>query len=261
MNKKYHFIAGLPRSGSTLLSALLKQNPKFHASITDPLATIVKGIIETSQEGPGMKYEVPIERRINTIRGTFEGFYQHIDKPVIFNTNRAWTLLTSQIDTIYTDSKFIICVRDIARIIDSFENIHRNNPMVKNTVSGSIGGTVYSRADSLMLEEGIVGFPLQGIKQAITGNEQSKLFIIEYNKLCQKPGLIFNALYNFLEEEPFEHDFNNIKSDWDEYDREIGVSMHKLKSRVEFIERKFIIPPDIIQKYSNMEVWRFNLES
>lgn len=256
MSKKFHFITGLPRSGSTLLSALLKQNPKFHASITDPLATIVKGIIETSQEGPGMKYEVPIERRINTIRGTFEGFYQHIDKPVIFNTNRAWTLLTSQIDKIYPDSKFIVCVRDIVRVIDSFETIHRNNPMIKNTVSGSIGGTVYSRTDALMLEDGIVGFPLLGIKQAITGNEQSKLFIVEYNNLCQMPDLILKALYNFLGEEPFQHDFNNIESDWDEYDREIGVPMHKLKPRIEFQERKFIIPPDIIQKYTNMEVWR-----
>lgn len=261
MSKKFHFITGLPRSGSTLLSALLKQNPKFHASITDPLATIVKGIIETSQDGPGLKYEVPIERRINTIHGTFEGFYRHINKSVIFNTNRAWTLLMSQVDKIYPESKFIICVRDIVRILDSFENIYRNNPLVKNTVSGSIGGTVYSRADALMIDEGIVGFPLQGIKQAITGNEQSKLFIIEYNNLCQMPDLILKALYNFLEEEPFEHNFNNIENDWEEYDREIGVPMHKLKPRVEFQERKLIIPPDLIQKYSNMEVWRLNLES
>ncbi|MBU0835751.1 MAG: sulfotransferase, partial [Gammaproteobacteria bacterium] len=27
----YHFISGLPRSGSTLLAALLRQNPRFHA--------------------------------------------------------------------------------------------------------------------------------------------------------------------------------------------------------------------------------------
>lgn len=257
MNKKFHFITGLPRSGSTLLSALLKQNPRFHASISDPLATMVKGIIETSQDGPGMKYEVPIERRINTVRSVFDGFYQHIEKPVVFNTNRAWTLLTAQMNAIHPDSKFIVCVRDIARILDSFETIHRNNPMVTNTVSGGMSGTVYSRAEALMTNEGIVGFPLLGIKQALTSNEQHKLFFIEYDKLCQMPGLIMNALYNFLEEEPFEHDFNNIESNWDDYDREIGVPMHKLKTRVQFQQRNFIIPPDIIQRYSNMEVWRF----
>ena len=52
MNKQYHFITGLPRSGSTLLVSILKQNPKFHASITDPLANLVKGVIEASQDSP-----------------------------------------------------------------------------------------------------------------------------------------------------------------------------------------------------------------
>ena len=27
---KLHFIAGLPRSGSTLLAGILRQNPRFH---------------------------------------------------------------------------------------------------------------------------------------------------------------------------------------------------------------------------------------
>lgn len=256
MNKKYHFITGLPRSGSTLLSAILKQNPKFHASISDSLATMVKGVIETSQDGPGMKYEVPLDRRVNTIQGLFDGFYKNTDRPIIFNTNRAWTLLTAQMNVIYPDSKFIVCVRDIARVIDSFETIHRNNPLVTNTVFGGIAGTVYSRAESLMTNEGIVGFPLLGIKQAITSNEQFKLFFIEYDNLCQRPDLIITSLYKFLDEPLFEHNFNDIRSDWDEYDREIGVPMHKLYTRVQYRPRKFIIPPDIVQKYSNMEVWR-----
>ena len=33
-----HFISGLPRSGSTLLSALLRQNPRFAAAMTSPVA-------------------------------------------------------------------------------------------------------------------------------------------------------------------------------------------------------------------------------
>lgn len=256
MNKKFHFITGLPRSGSTLLSAILKQNPKFHASITDPLATMVKGIIDTSQNGPGMKFEVPIQRRINIVHGTFDGFYKHIDKPVIFNTNRSWTLLTAQMDAIYPESKFIVCVRDVVRVIDSFETIHRNNPLVTNTVTGGTDGTVYSRAEALMTNEGVIGFPLLGIKQALTSNEQHKLFFIEYDQLCQQTDLVISALYNFLEEEHYAHDFNNIQSNWDEYDQEIGVPMHKLKTRVQYSPRNFIIPPDIVQRYLNMEVWR-----
>ena len=32
---KLHFISGLPRSGSTLLAGLLRQNPRFAAAIRD----------------------------------------------------------------------------------------------------------------------------------------------------------------------------------------------------------------------------------
>jgi sulfotransferase len=121
MEKTYHFITGLPRSGSTLLSSILKQNPRFHASITDPLATMVKGVIDSSNTGPGIRTEVPVTRRENIIRSLFEGYYKDVDKEVVFNTNRAWTLLTPQIDHVFPNSKFVVCVRDINWILDSFE--------------------------------------------------------------------------------------------------------------------------------------------
>lgn len=256
MTKKYHFITGLPRSGSTLLSAILKQNPRFHASITDPLATMTKGVIETSQSGPGIKYEVPISRRMNTVKAMFDGFYQEIEKEVIFNTNRAWTLLTPQLDVIFPSSRLIVCVRDIKWVLDSFESMHRKNPMSTNTVTGGLEGTVYSRMDALMTNEGIVGFPYIGIKQAITGSEKHKLMLIEYDQLCKNPKLIIKSLYAFINEPYFEHDFNNVEASWDKYDSEIGISLHKVRKTIEYKERKTILPPDLIMKYSNMEVWR-----
>jgi sulfotransferase len=257
MIKKYHFITGVPRSGSTLLSSILKQNPRFHASISDPLATITKGIIETSQEGPGMKHEVPEERRIDIVKGVFEGFYKRIDKEIIFNTNRSWTLLTPQIDAIFPNSKFLVCVRDINWILDSFEVAHRKYPLNTNTVTGGLAGTVYSRVESLMIENGMVGFPYLGIKQAITGNEKNKLMLIEYDDLCKDPKNIIKSIYNFIDEPYFNHDFDNVENSWDEYDSEIGIPLHKVNKKVQFLPRKTILPPDILQKYKNAEIWRF----
>ena len=256
--KKYHFITGLPRSGSTLLSSILRQNPRFHASITDPLATMTKGIIETSQQGPGMKSEVPVERRIATVKGMFDGFYSHIDREVIFNTNRAWSLLTPQVDKIFPESKFIICVRDINWIIDSFETAHRKNPLDTNTVFSN-DGNVYSRAESLMTETGIIGFPFVGIKQAITGNEKHKLMLIEYNDLCSNTESVIHSLYAFLDEPEFHHDFNNVEASWDEYDIEIGIPLHRVRRKVELVERKTILPPDLWNKFAKSEVWRYSV--
>jgi sulfotransferase len=256
MNKKYHFITGLPRSGSTLLSSILRQNPKFHASITDPLCTMVKGVIETSQDGPGMKYEVPVDRRKNLVKSLFEGYYQDVNKEVIFNTNRAWTLLTPQIDDIFPNSKFIVCVRDINWVLDSFETAHRKNPMSTNTVTGGLSGTVYSRINALMEDAGIVGFSYIGIKQAITSNEKHKLMFIEYDNLCKFPEQMLKSIYSFIDESYFPHNFDNVENSWDEYDSEIGIPLHTVRKKVEFKTRQFILPPDILNKYTNMEVWR-----
>ena len=256
MSKTYHFITGLPRSGSTLLVSILKQNPRFHASITDPLANLVKGVIEASQDSPGMKAEVPIQRIKNITKSLFDGYYQDVDKPVIFNTNRAWTFLTGVTNDLYPKSKHIVCVRDINWVLDSFELAHRRNPFSTNTVTGGLSGTVYSRAEMLMEDKGIIGFPYTGIKQSIMGTENHLLFILEYDQLTKNPKETIRALYNFIEEPQFEHDFDNVEASWDEYDQEIGIKLHEVRKKVEHRTRNFILPPDILNKYDKMEVWR-----
>ena len=42
--KKYYFIAGLHRSGATLLSSILNQNPRFYSGPLTPVLDIMKNI-------------------------------------------------------------------------------------------------------------------------------------------------------------------------------------------------------------------------
>jgi sulfotransferase len=257
MTKTYHMITGLPRSGSTLLTSILNQNPHFHSNITDPLADLVRGVIDNCQNGPGMRSMVPVQRRKNLVAHLFEGYYQDVDRPVIFNTNRAWTYLTHVIADIMPQSRMLVCVRDLQWVLDSFETAHRRNPFSSNTVTGGLAGSVYSRADALMAPDGVVGFPYTGVKQAITGPQKHMLMLIEYEQLCRNPEGVLRAVYNFIGQPYYEHDFLNVEARWDEYDAEIGVELHHVKKRVEFVPRPTILPPDIIKKYQNLEVWRY----
>ena len=257
MNKKYHFISGLPRSGSTLLSSILRQNPEFHASISDPVSGFVTAVINMSTMGPGMKSEVPIERRISTIKSMVNGYYEDVDKSVIFNTNRGWTHLTPQLKLLYPESKIILCVRDINWILDSFELAHRKNPLTSSTAMGPAGGNVYDRVMAFMDHRtGIVGGPYVGIKQAIISNEVDMIKIVEYNDLCKRPEKVMREIYEFIGESYYEHDFENVEGSWEDYDSEIGIRLHDVRKKVEFIPRNSILPPDILETYNNMEVWR-----
>jgi sulfotransferase len=239
-----------------MLTSILRQNPRFHSSITDPLCNLVKGVIDHSQDSAGMKSEVPVQRRKNIVKSLFEGYYQDVAQPVCFNTNRAWTYLTHVVKDLYPQSRFIVCVRDINWVLDSFECAHRRNPFSTNTVTGGLGQSVYQRMESLIKEDGVVGFPYVGIKQAITSSEAPLLFLMEYEKLCKNPKHMITSLYNFINEPYFEHDFENVAASWDEYDAEIGIKLHDVRQKVEWRERKSILPPDILNKFANMEVWR-----
>lgn len=256
MKKQYHFITGLPRSGSTLLVSILRQNPRFHSSISDSLCGLVRSTVDNCQMGPGMRFEVPIERRRNIVKYLIDGFYHDTDKPVIFNTGRPWTFITNVVDDILPDSKFIVCVRDINWILDSFEISQRRNPFSFSTASGGHQGNVYSRCEMLMQNEGIVGSPYTGLKQALMGPERDKMFILEYNDLTKNPESMIRSLYEFIGEPYFDHDYDNVEASWDEYDTEIGIGLHTVKKKVEYVPREHILPPDILDKFCNMEVWR-----
>lgn len=256
--KNYHFISGLPRSGSTLLSTILNQNPNFYADISSPLARFVRSIITESFQGPGYKLQCDENRRIKLIQGLIENYHYDKDKLVCFNTNRGWTALLDVLNKVLPNSRVICCVRDINWILDSFEVLFRKNPFnISSLYSESEAETVYSRADALMSPGHTVRFAYDCFKEAITGNNSSNLFILEYEQLCNNPELILKALYNFIDSPYFEHDFDNLIANYDKFDDDANINgLHSIRKKLKYNERKFILPPDILNKYSNLEVWR-----
>ena len=256
MKNQYYFISGLPRSGSTLLSAILQQNPRFHAGISDNLLAHVRSQVETAN---GVSYnEFDEEQLKHIIKATFDSFYYNVPKPVIFNTNRLWTNLLPELRSLYPYTKVICCVRDISRIMDSFERMHQQNPFkISSVFPKEVDINVYTRSSSLMSEGGIIKLPYDSLKSAITGPHLDMLMLVEYDLLTKNPEGTMKSIYNFIEQPYFEHDFNNVASSYDEYDKTIKMNgLHSTRSIVEYKQRSYLIPPDVINKFSDLEVWR-----
>lgn len=256
--QKYHFISGLPRSGSTVLTSILNQNPKFHSSIANPLAKFVLAIINESFSSSGYNIQCSEKKRIELIQQIIKTYYSDIPKDVCFNTNRGWTNLLPVVDKVFPDAKVICCVRDINSILDSFEILFKKNPFIVNKLyNGNDAESVYSRAYSMMSPGYPLRFAYDSLKEGISGPHKHKIMLIEYNTLTQNPELIMKALYNFIDEPYYNHDFNNIESDNTEFDFEVGISgLHSIRKKLEFIERESILPPDILREFSGLEVWR-----
>lgn len=256
--KQYHFITGLPRSGSTLLSAILNQNPDFHSSISDPLAAILRATVNEATGNPGFKSECPPERVKDMCVGVTDGYYKSVNKPVIFNTNRAWGNLLPISSSVFPNSKYIACVRDLGWVIDSFETLVRKNSFTLNSLfTREEMGSVYSRAKGLLAENRVVGQAYNSLKQALSSEYRNLYMIVEYEDLCADPEKTMDRVYTFLNLPKFNHDFNNVESSFDEYDSEIGIKgLHNTRKKVQLIKRETVLPPDIWQSVKNWEFWR-----
>lgn len=256
LEKQYYFISGLPRSGSTLLSSILQQNPRFHTSISDNLLSHFRSQIECANAIPASEFNEDRLKRI--LSGTFNSYYEDIDKEVIFNTNRLWTNLLPDLNALFPYTKVLCCVRDINRIIDSFERMHQKNPFKISTVySKDVDMNVYTRSASLMADGGVVKLPYDSLKSAFTGQFSNTMMLIEYDILAKNPEGTMKAIYNFIGQPYFQHDFNNVETSYDEYDTQIKLKgLHTTQKVVQYKERAYVLPPDVLNQFSNMEVWR-----
>ena len=122
-----HFISGLPRSGSTLLAALLRQNPRFEAGMSGPLAGLFGALL--GEMSARNEYAVFIDdaKRQRILHGLFDNYYAHCPAEVVFDTNRFWCAWMPAIARLFPDAKVIACVRDMPWVVDSIERLVQRN--------------------------------------------------------------------------------------------------------------------------------------
>lgn len=258
----YHFISGLPRSGSTLLSAILKQNPAIYADISSPLCGMVNNCID-SLTGSENNLNITETRRKDVLHGLVDGYYKSVDRPVIIDSNRTWSAKTNLIKTLYPSSKMICCVRDIPWILDSFERIANENSLYTNTfVEPEANQCVTTRCDALMdvQKGGQVIKPWFWLQEGYYANPDM-IHIIEYDNLCKNPEATMKLVYGFLNTPYFEHDFENVDYRNEKFDTPMGQrGLHTVRKKVEYQKRETILPPSVWKKYGGQEFWRTGKE-
>ncbi|SDE74477.1 sulfotransferase family protein [Rhodospira trueperi] len=255
-----HFISGLPRSGSTLLAALLRQNPRFHASMSSGLHALVAANLQIMSAGSETSLLMSPEQRPRILRALFESYYAGLtDRPVIFDTNRAWCARLPLIADLFPKARVIACVRDVSWVLDSLERLIRRDPYENTRLFGGDGGgaTVYSRVETLTRPNRLVGYPWAALKEAFYGEQAERLLVVDYEYLCRAPEQVLRLIYGFLDE-PWSdsHDFEHVAFDAPAFDEALGLrGLHRVKPRVAFEERRTILPPDLFKKYRDMDFW------
>lgn len=89
--KTYHFLSGLPRSGSTVLASILNQNPEVYVTPTSPMLNVAVKMQEAWRDDPTVKANY-FEEQINDLtKAILPAFWKHRPEPIIIDKGRGFT--------------------------------------------------------------------------------------------------------------------------------------------------------------------------
>ena len=260
MQNGIHFISGLPRAGSTLLSALLRQNPRFSAGMTSPVGGLFNAMLSATSARTESSVFIDDDHRQRLLHAVFDAYYADIHPTqMVFDTNRQWTTKLPALVRLFPAAKVICCVRNPAWIIDSIENLIRRNAFeLSGIFNFDTGGTVYSRVEGLSKGDGMTGYAWNALREAIYGPQADRLILVRYESLTTNPLGTLAAIYEAIGEKLFAHDPNHIEPSYDmiEFDVRLGTpGLHHVRSAVRPEKRSTVLPPDLFAKFAGDAFW------
>lgn len=270
MEKTFYFIAGLPRSGSTLLSAILNQNPRFHSAPNSPVLSTMVTLEQFLMTDEHFNAYPKVQQGKEIIASILPQYYSDVKQPVVFDKNRAWVSRIDYIRGYFDINPRIICpVRDISEILASFITLIRDsyssnqgklNIIDETLVKNNIPLTDENRCAFISSSEGILGASYNTIKDALMNGYDDMIHFVEYKDLIEKPEETMNEIYEFLDEEPYDHKFKNIKYSHNTNDFQVyGLpTMHEVRSKLEITSKNptEVLSPEILKGCQNAEFWR-----
>ncbi len=256
----FHFISGLPRSGSTLLAALLRQNPRFHAGMTSPVGPLFNACLNAMGADNEFAVFFNDDQKRAILKGIFDNYYAHVEPAEVhFDTNRMWTSRVAAVRQLYPESKMICCVRNPAWVMDSVERLIRKNAfdVSRMFTTPQERSTVFTRADALLNPNRMIGFAWSALKEAYYSADSDMMLLVDYDLLASRPGEVMDLIYDFIGEPAFEHDFENVEYEAEDFDTQLlAKGLHRVRGKVELKSRQTILPPDLFKRFQDLIFWQ-----
>ena len=202
--KNFIALSGLPRSGSTLLSSILSQNPDIHAEGNSALCQLMwdmqMSIVGNSMEQ--LRASNRGQNAVDILKAIPDLYYKETNKPIVIDKCRSWTL-PANVETlkryIAPNFKVIVLERPIIDIVKSFVHLRKEN----NWEGDLEEGLLDEMSEPIMRS-------YNGVQWAKENNQFNNFIFIQYDDLVNNTKETIDKIYKFCELDIFEHDFNNI---------------------------------------------------
>jgi len=239
-----YFLTGMPRSGNTILSSVLNQNPNVKISPHSLLPVLIDSVINMKKHERFINFP-DFKGLDNIVDNIFENYYAHYNCENIID-RASWGHYWKIIDRLpIKGKKYIILYRPILEILASFVKIHKPED-------------VHYYCDELMMKDTLVTENLNSIRNILKSKKEYLLItyddlIKDFSKTIQKICGYINIPYirpDYTKIKQFE--LNGVKYD----DSYLGVDFHTIetnfikKTKDDFLK---ILPLGVIEKYKNFD--------
>ena len=270
--RKYFFLSGLPRSGTTLLSSLLNQNPEIGVSANSFLADHLYNTAMLNFDERLSKF--PDHNSLNDlISSTFDSYYKSWPQKYIIDKGPWGTPSNLGLLKVYLQNeiKIVVTVRDIVELIASW--IHLDADRLREELDKDIQNNrrfneSYKSDIELLCEivtrpDGQLEQYLFSLHHLLKEENRQYLHLVEYKDLVQSPERTLRGVYKFLGIDVYNHEYKFIKpftvngvkyKDDTLYSR----GMHDIRPKLKFPNYKVkdVLPDYLIKRYSGREFWR-----
>ncbi len=264
--RKINFISGLPRSGSTLLTNILLQNPNFQTTATSSLLDFLLQVRDNWSKLEGHSTYPDGQDKWKVIRSILQN-YHNTDRNVVFDKNRGWSTHIEFVEKVMNrPARIIACVRNLEDICTSFEKLFRKN-RADGEIHGEFSNTQMKNLDGRIgvwtSDDGVLGRPYVSLLDTIQRGLGDRILFFPYESWTTNPEFWFKELYNFIEEPFYEHDFENIVQTIRENDAGYGwgPDLHEIKTG-KLIPAKSdamnVVGQDWYKKLHDTEFWKTN---
>lgn len=256
--KTLHFLAGLPRSGSTVLSSILNQNPDVYVTPTSPMLNVAVKMQQAWRDEPTVKANYYEEQAYNITKAILPAFWQHRPEPIIIDKGRGWAKNMLTANALFEKKiKVVVIERDLPSIMASWLTIikKQNNCRVdREIISKGFAPTDDNRMAEMwfnMVKDCMEG--TQQIKQEVP----DQIIVIQYDELIVDPKLQLSRIEQFLELPHFEYDIDHIENDTADDDLIAWGfdGLHTIRPKLEKTARdpKEVLGEDLYNRFIELE--------
>ena len=254
-NRKLFFLVALPRSGNTLFTSIINQNPEIVCTPNSITLEIMKDLFLLKQTDVFLNYQ-DHDSLDNVLDSVYDNYYKDWPQQYIIDRGPVMTpgnLMLMQ-KHYRRPFKCIVILRDLMDVLASYMKWYKNNPDAfpnrynLNTDDEKLG--------MIMNKDGAVAKDLEAIKNSF--NYPDMCHFIKYDDLISKPEQEMRKIYQFIGLPYYNHQFQNLQQinvngiGYD--DKVVGKNMHTIRNVVRKEINPYLdqIPERIKQKYGHI---------